>query len=290
MTSIGLATWADAIWRLTADGLSAVRHPSRAGHLLARYAGAFASLLPRPAAVPGCSLNVPVGFDRRAVAVRHSLRALRRAEHHFGVTLNDLLLTAIASGVHDLLSARGEPTEGRLLQVLVPVGSDHHGDHRLGNEVSAMVVRLPIGAAAADDRLREVARAERSSKERDQASATHLLLSSLDALPPAAVAAASHLVHHQPFVNLVVTNVPGPDVPLYVLGARMLEAIPLVPLAGNLSVGVAALSYDGQLAIGFLADPHACPDVDVLARGVGRCFNELVHLVPRAQPAPRVPA
>ena len=206
----GLATWADAIWRLTADGLSAVRHPSRAGHLLARYAGAFASLLPRPAAVPGCSLNVPVGFDRRAVVVRHSLRALRRAEHHFGVTLNDLLLTAIASGVHDLLSARGEVTEGRLLQVLVPVGSDHHGDHRLGNEVSAMVVRLPIGAAAADDRLREVARAERSSKEHDQASATHLLLSSLDALPPAAVAAASHLVHHQPFVNLVVTNVPGP--------------------------------------------------------------------------------
>ena len=68
---------------------------------------------PRPAAVPDCSLNVPVGFDRRAVAVRQPLDALRRTEHHFGVTLNDLLLTAIASGVHDLLSARGEVTEGR---------------------------------------------------------------------------------------------------------------------------------------------------------------------------------
>ena len=248
--------------------------PGRATSL-ARYAGAFASLLPRRAA-PDCSLNVPVGFDRRAVAVRQPLDELRRAEHHFGVTLNDLLLTAIAGGVHDLLTARGEPTEGRLLQVLVPVGSDHHDDHRLGNEVSAMVVRLPIGAAPAAERLREVARAERSSKDRDQASATHLLLSSLDALPPAAVAAASHLVHHQPFVNLVVTNVPGPDVPLYVLGARMLEAIPLVPLGGNLSVGVAALSYDGQLAIGILADPHACPDVDVLAGGVDRCFGALV--------------
>ena len=288
VTVDGLADWADAIWRLTVDGFSALRHPSRAGHLVARYVGAFASLLPRPAS--DYSLNVPVGFDRRAVAVRHSLHELRRAEHHLGVTLNDLLLTAIASGVHDLLTARGEPTEGRLLQVLVPVGSDHHDDHRLGNEVSAMVVRLPIGAAPAAERLREVARAERSSKDRDQASATHLLLSSLDALPPAAVAAASHLVHHQPFVNLVVTNVPGPDVPLYVLGARMLEAIPLVPLAGNLSVGVAALSYDGQLAIGILADPHACPDVDVLARGVDRCFNELVHLVPRPEPASRVPA
>jgi len=286
----GLTTWADAVWRLTADGWHAVRHPSQAGHLLAHTTAAFASLLPRPAAVPGCSLNVPVGFGRRAVAVHQSLHELRRAEHHFGVTLNDLLLTAVAGGVHDLLSARGEATEGRVLQVLVPVGSDHHDNHRLGNEVSAMVVRLPVGPASATDRLRQVARAERSSKDRGQAAATHLLLSSLDALPPAAVAAASHLVHHQPLVNLVVTNVPGPDVPLYVLGARMLEAIPLVPLGGNLSVGVAARSYEGQLTIGILTDPHACPDVDVLADGVGRCFSELVDSVPRPARAPRVPA
>ena len=74
-----------------------------------------------------------------------------------------------------------------MLHVLVPVGADHHDDHRLGNEVSAMVVRLPIGAATPAERLRPVARAERSSKERDQAPATHLLLSSLDAWPPAAV-------------------------------------------------------------------------------------------------------
>ena len=73
----GLAQWADAIWRLSADGLHAVRHPSRAGHLLTRYVGAYASLLPRAAAVPDCSLNVPVGFDRRAVAVRQPLDALR---------------------------------------------------------------------------------------------------------------------------------------------------------------------------------------------------------------------
>ena len=287
----GLGQWADAVRRLAADGLHGVRHPSQAGHVLTRYTGAFASLLPRRAAGPGCSLNVPVGFDRRAVCVRHDLDALRRAQHHFGVTLNDVLLTAIAGGVHDLLSARGEETEGRVVQVLVPVGSDHHGDHRLGNEVSVMVVRLPIGAAAATDRLRQVARAERSSKDHGQAAATHVLLSSLDALPPVAVSAASHLMHHQPFVNLVVTNVPGPEVPLYVLGARMLEAIPLVPLGGNLSVGVAALSYCGRLTIGILVDPHACPDVDVLARGVDRCFNELADgSVPRPEPAPRVTA
>jgi hypothetical protein len=95
-------------------------------------------------------------------------------------------------------------------------------------------------------------------------------------LPPAAVSAASHFVHHQPFVNLVVTNVPGPDVPLYLLGARMLEVIPLVPLGGNLSVGVAAISYNGLFTIGVLADPAACPDADVLTAGIERCFAELL--------------
>jgi len=104
----------------------------------------------------------------------------------------------------------------------------------------------------------------------------NLLLSSLDSLPPAAVWAASHLVHHQPFVNLVVTNVPGPEVPLYLLGGRMLEVIPLVPLGGNLSVGVAAISYNGFFTIGVLVDPDACPDADVLIVGIERCFAQFL--------------
>ena len=237
---------------------------------------AFQDLLSPIPLAPRLSLNAAIGFDRRAIVVRERMDDLRRAQRLFGVTLNDLLLTAVAAGVHDLLSARGEVMEDRQLQVLVPVGSDHHDDHRLGNEVSAMFVRLPISAAAPAERLREVAAVERSHKERGQARATNLLLSSLNSLPPAAVSAASHLVHHQPFVNLVVTNVPGPDIPLYLLGARMLEVIPLVPLGGNLSVGVAAISYNGSLTIGILADPDACPDADVLSAGIERCFAELM--------------
>jgi diacylglycerol O-acyltransferase / wax synthase len=75
---------------------------------------------------------------------------------------------------------------------------------------------------------------------------------------------------------LVVTNVPGPDVPLFALGARMLEVIPLVPLGGNLSVGVAALSYNGLFTIGVFVDPDACPDADVLTGGIDRCFAQLL--------------
>ncbi len=278
-------------WELAADGWRALRHPSQTSRVVSHYTSAFGSLLSRPAATIDCSLNTPVGFDRCAKVVRQPMDELRRAERHFGVTLNDLLLTAIASGVHDLLSARGEVMEGRMLQVLVPVGADHHGDRELGNDVSAMVVSLPIGAAPPAERLRVVADAERGAKVHDQALATHLLVNALDALPPAALSAVSHLVHHQPFVNLVVTNVPGPPVPLYVLGARLLQAIPLVPLGGNLSLGVAALSYDGQLSIGILADPAACPDAGALVEGIRRCFAELVRAsAPRPEPARSVPA
>ncbi len=275
LTAAGLDRWGDALRGLAADGWHALWHPVRTTHSLWRYGSSLRSLLGVTPATPHFSLNARVGSGRRALVVRQRMDELRRAEHLFGVTLNDLLLTAIAAGVHDLLSARGEVMEGRHLHVLVPVGADHHHDRRLGNDVSAMVVRLPIGPATSADRLRQVARAERSSKEGGQAQASHLLISSLDAWPPAVVSAASPLINHQPFVNLVVTNVPGPDVPLYMLGARMLEAIPLVPLGGNLSVGVAALSYDGALTIGILVDPAACPDAPVLAEGIARCFTEL---------------
>src|SRR5208283_5326371 len=141
--------WGGAVRTLAADLWHGAWHPSDAAHVVARYADAFRSLLAVPVATPDCSLNTHVGSDRRVVVVRQSMDELRRAECHFGVTLNDLVLTAIAAGVHDLLSARAEVMEGRWLQVLVPVGSDHGGDHRLGNQVSAMMVRLPIGAAPA---------------------------------------------------------------------------------------------------------------------------------------------
>jgi hypothetical protein len=147
-----------------------------------------------------------------------------------------------------------------------------------------MLVRLPIGALDPVERLRSVSRAQASAKQNDQALAADLLLELLEPLPQPALATVARLVHRQPFFNLVVTDVPGPGLPLYVLGARMLEAFPLVPIAGNLSVGVAALSYDGQLTVGLLADPTACADLDVFADGIGRTFAALVAAEGAAHP------
>jgi len=100
-------------------------------------------------------------------------------------------------------------------------------------------------------------------------------------MPQPFLVAASRLMNRQPFFNIVVTNVPGPPFPLYAMGSRMLEAFPLVPLAGNLSVGVAALSYDRELTVGLTADRYLCEDLEVLARGIERSFAELVRAASR---------
>ncbi|HUC04607.1 MAG TPA: WS/DGAT domain-containing protein, partial [Acidimicrobiales bacterium] len=105
--------------------------------------------------------------------------------------------------------------------------------------------------------------------------APDLFLRLLTPLPQAVLSRLTALVHHQPLFNLVVTNVPGPGFPLYLLGAKMLEAIPVVPLAGNLTLGVAGLSYDGKFTVGLLADPEACPDLDKFVHGMERSLEHL---------------
>jgi diacylglycerol O-acyltransferase len=271
-----LARRSAAPLHVMANGVGALRHPLRAARELVHYADALSNLVTWQSIAPSSSLNVHVGEGRQVAFMRQPLGELHHVARRFGVTMNDLLLTAVAEGVHRLLSARGEDVEGRTVQVLVPVGAGHHGDHQLGNQVSAMLVRLPIGTSDPIGRLQSVSRVQAYHKRHHQALAGALLLGLLEPWPQPVLAAVARLVHHQPFVNLVVTNVPGPGVPLYVMGARMLEAFPIVPIAGNLSVGVAALTYDEQLTVGLLADPDACPDLYVFADGIGRSFAELV--------------
>ncbi|MGO9910636.1 MAG: WS/DGAT domain-containing protein, partial [Acidimicrobiales bacterium] len=262
--------------KVGAGTLGVMRHPVRAGREAARYGEALSTVATRQSIAPHCSLNTEIGEKRRLVVVRQPMDELHQAQRRYGVTINDLLLTSVAAGVHDLLAARGEDVEDRSVQVLVPVGTEHHGDHKLGNQVSAMIVRLPIGDADPLDRLHAVSRTEARCKRHHQALVGELLLDLLEPWPQPALAATTRLVHRQPFVNLVVTNVPGPGLPLYAMGSLLLEAIPIVPLAGNLSVGIAALSYEGQLTIGIFADPDACPDVSILADGMSRAFAEVV--------------
>ena len=263
-------------WRAGMSLLNTLGHPVRSLRTAAELTGAVGTLATPRTLAPRSSINVAVGRGRRVAFVRQSLAPLKDVERQFGVTMNDVLLAAVSGGLAALLRGRGESIVGATLQALVPVGTDAHGDHRLGNKVSALIIRLPVYQADPVGSLLAVSHATRRCKQRRQAVVGDYVLRLLGPWPRSSLAGATRLVHHQRLVNLVITNVPGPPVPMYSMGARMLEAFPIVPLAGNLSLGVAAFSYDGQLSIGILADRDRCPDVEVLAEGIRSSFAELV--------------
>lgn len=261
------------------DALGALRHPTDGARRSNAAFGALRSLASARSIAPRSTFNERVGHGRRVAFARMPMGELRGVERLFGVTINDALLASVAGGLRRLHDERGEAGQVDGLNVLVPVGLDHDRDGRLGNRVAAMLVRLPVSEADPVARLRTVADEVSRSKRQHQAQATGTLVGLLDYSPRVVVHAAARLVDHQPFVNLVVTNVPGPAVPLYASGARMLEAFPFVPLAGNLTLGVAALSYLDQLSVGLVADRDRFPDLDVLARGIEQSFGEIAEHV-----------
>jgi hypothetical protein len=138
-----------------------------------------------------------------------------------------------------------------------------------------MFVDLPVGEPNPALRLGAVIETTRALKESEQSLAASTLLDASQFAAPNVLSLAARLVQHQPFVNLVVTNVPGPPVPLYCLGAPLREAYPMVPLSRNLSLGVAILSYCGSLHVGLLADADTWPDLRELGADLDAAVAEL---------------
>jgi diacylglycerol O-acyltransferase len=139
-------------------------------------------------------------------------------------------------------------------------------------------VSLPVGVAEPIDRLHEITAQTADLKEKRQALSADFLLNMSDYVAPTLMSLAARAVHRQPFVNLIVTNVPGPQQPLYMMGARLLEAFPIVPLTRNLSMVVGIISYDGTLHFGLWADRDAAADLEVLASGIEDAFAEMTKL------------
>ena len=232
-----------------------------------------------------CSLNHPIGSQRRYQVVRLSLPAVRELGHALGGTINDVVLSAVTSALRTLLTERGEEVDH--LQALVPVSiRTETQHHELGNRVAALVVPLPVGEADALKRFTTVSTGARSRKAGHEADLSLAMVAIPDYWPEPALAAVSQLIHHQTTVNLVVTNVPGPPMPLYLCGARLLETAPIVPLAGNLTLSIGILSYDHQLTFGIFAD-DSVDDLDVLAGGIVAGVAELQAMVD-AHGAPEV--
>jgi diacylglycerol O-acyltransferase len=220
---------------------------------------------------PRTSLNHPIGPNRKLVLVRNSLdRAGAIADVHHA-TINDVLMAAVAGGLRDLLHSRGESVDDVVLRANVPVSLHHHLQHGqpVGNLDGMMVVPLPIGVRDPTRRLRLIAAETTRRKKKYRPRAGTLLRNGV------IQRVLLHVLAHQPWVNTYVANVPGPPMPLYLAGAPLLEVFPVVPLMGNVTLGVGALSYAGQFNITAVADRDACPDVDVFARGVRDALQAL---------------
>ncbi|MCD9624504.1 wax ester/triacylglycerol synthase family O-acyltransferase [Rhabdothermincola salaria] len=251
-----------------------VRDPAALAALL----GTAAETLRTRRPAPRCSLNAAVGARRDHRVVRWSLADAKHIAHATGTTVNDVALTAVTGGLRALLAGRGELAGLDHLTALVPV-STRGADEMLGlgNRVSGVLATLPLTHVDPLECLRQVRADMDAHKEGHEVELFAALLGTADWLPLPLVTVLSELtVNRQPVVNLVVTNVRGSPTPLYLRGARMLEFQPYVPLGANTTVGVAILSYDGQLDVGVTVDPDACPDAAVLVDGIEAAFAALL--------------
>jgi WS/DGAT/MGAT family acyltransferase len=253
---------------LAEGALDALAHPERA---LARAREAaeglgeivWAGLNP----APDTPLNVPIGPHRRFVSVESSLEDFKAIKNVLGGTVNDVVLAVVAGALRDFLLGRGQRTEGLEMRALVPVSVRTASDEG-GNRIVVMRGPLPVYIADPIDRLRFVSQAMAGLKESKQAVGAAMITRAENFAPPTILAQASRLNFSTRLFNLIVTNVPGPQFPLYVLGREMLQAIPVAFLPENHALAIAIMSYNGQLNFGLLGDFDALPDIDVISDGI----------------------
>jgi diacylglycerol O-acyltransferase / wax synthase len=224
---------------------------------------------------PASSLNQRIGPHRRYEMTKLDLAAVKRIRAALGGTVNDVLLAAVAGALRTLLVGRGETVPDEL-RVFVPVSvraPEARGTY--GNQVAAVFCPLPVGELDPVERLRRVSAAMKGLKESRQAVGALALTHLREFTPPTLAAQAARLSTTTRWFNLVVTNVPGPQQPMYLLGRRLLACYPVVPLAPSQTVGIALLSYDGGIDVGLLGDGDRARDLPVLARALHEAVNEL---------------
>ena len=236
---------------------------------------------------PEVPLNVPIGPHRRVWWVQSRLEDFKAIKNSLGGTVNDAFLAVVAGALGRWLRARGVRTEGLELRGLVPVSIRSEGDaSRLGNRIAAMRGVLPVYAEDPVERLRIVREGMAGLKESKQALGAEVISNLEDFAPPTLLAIASRLNFSTRMFNVIVTNVPGPQFPLYLLGREMLELVPIAFLPEDHALAIAAMSYNGKLGFGLLADYDAMPDLEQLARDFEDSLAELLDAAkPRAEPA-----
>jgi WS/DGAT/MGAT family acyltransferase len=252
--------------------LAALFHPVRTGRKMREAWPAMREIFGQ-GEVAATSLDRVVGAGRCVSVCRGTLDTVKHIAHGADATVNDVLLAAIAGGLRELLTSRGEPVEEVTIRATVPV-TLRQGDlsGATGNRIALMMVPLPIGVAAPADRLGRIA--AETARRKKQARP------SLGVLPHRGRLGRFMLKKiREQRLNLTTADLIGPALPLYLAGSRVLEVFPLLPLIGTVSLGVGAMSYAGQFNITAVADADAYPDLEVFMRGMRHDLDRLASLI-----------
>ncbi len=254
-----------------------------AGKVVGVAGGVLSSVATMARPAPDSPLNVRIGEQRRFGMAKADLEDYKRVRKAHGGTVNDVVLATVAGALRSWLMTRGESvTPTTSIRAMVPVSVRNDGQEgQLGNRVSSYFVDLPVGEGNAVMRLHQVSFAMRGHKESGQSVGADALVQLSGFAPPTLHSLGARVASgfSRRLFNLVVTNVPGPQFPLYAAGARMLEMYPVVPLSKGQAVSIGLTSYDGGVYFGLNADRDAMPDIDVLAGLIEESLAELVGTV-----------
>ena len=258
-----------------------VRAALRGPRQVLRNVGATSKMLGAGVSAPATPFNVEIGPHRRVVFVRADLGALKRIKDEHGGTVNDVVLSVVTGALGNYMRARGHDTEGLEMRAMVPVSVRTEEERgALGNRVSAMMAPLPIWCQDPVDRLHLISEIMGDLKGSGQAVGAEILTRIVDFAPTTIASQAARLQPAQRFFNLVVTNIPGPQFPLYLMGRRLEAIYPMVPLAKRQAVCFGIMSYDGQVNFGLIGDYDALPDLEGLADDLRASIDELASLAP----------
>ena len=250
--------------RAAADALA---HPEKAAGRLGKATyGLGAMLRAGLQGAPASPYNVTIGPHRRFAWADGDLAQFKAIKDALGGSVNDVVLAAVTGALRTHMQANGHEVDGIELKAMVPVSIRAEAERgALGNRVTSMFAPLPVYADDPVERFEIVHEAMQGLKESGQAVGAEMLTQLAGFAPPTVLSQASRLQSSQRAFNVVVTNVPGPQFPLYMLGRRLLRIYPQVPLVRNTALGIAIMSYDGTLNFGLLGDYDALPDLDDLA-------------------------
>jgi WS/DGAT/MGAT family acyltransferase len=284
LLAAGVAGMAKASFGVAAKAVGSLTRPERAieeAAVAAEGLGEIVWAAANPA--PPSPLNVEIGPHRRFAGVACELADFKTVKNVFGGTVNDVVLAVVAGALRHWLHSRGVRTQGLELRALVPVSVRHRDAEQngTGNRLAVMRGPLPVYVEDPVERLGVVREAMDDLKESKQAVGAEVLTSMQQFAPPTVLAQASRLNFSTRLFNMLVTNVPGPQFPLYVQGREMTSVFPIAFLPKDHALAIAIMSYNGQMNFGLLGDYDAMPDLDTVGEAIEAALAELVSLATR---------